>query len=114
MEINCPEAYPDLKASRKQYNISYSLFGAGAVCVVAAIPIFLFTAGDNNNPKTAYIAGGVVGGVGVVSILAGIPFFLKGNKLFDQSMVIYNRECRQKLSLNFNMDLNTMGLSLKF
>ena len=108
MEINCPEAYPDLKAARKQYNISYSLFGVGGVCVAAAIPILVAT--GTGKPLPACI----VGGVGVVTILAGVPFFLKGNKLFDKSMVIYRNECRQKLSLDFNMDLNSMGLSLKF
>ena len=111
MEINCPAAYPDLKASRKQYNISYVLFGVGGVCVAATIPIYIAVNGDVRHKLLPTC---IVGGVGVATVLAGIPFFLKGNKLFDKSMLIYNNECKQRVNLSLNMDLNAMGLTLKF
>lgn len=101
------EAYHYLQLAQQKYKTSYTLFGVGCGLMFVSVPVYFFVKGN----QAAWL--GLIAGIGAVTTIVGIPFYIKGNKHYAESISTYSKTS-QKVTLNFNFGINTTSLSLKF
>lgn len=117
---NCPQAYSQYRKGQKLIVSGWSLFGGGALIMVAG-GVMMGCYKPDTNSKVVAIDGLLSGGIaacaiGGAVIATSIPLVSVGYKKRNNAYKVYNNTCASSSAITFNFTAgsNGLGLALNF